>query len=86
MSCTPGKFADRTKLCGVIDTLEERSAIQRDLERFERWAYANPVKFSKVKCKVLHLDHHNPKHTCKLSGEVIESSSAEKELRVLVDE
>ncbi|KAK4812788.1 hypothetical protein QYF61_020573 [Mycteria americana] len=73
IECTLGKFADRTKPCGAISTLEGKDAIQRDLDGLETWACANLVKFSKAKCKLLHVGQGNPKHKYRLGGERIES-------------
>ncbi|PKU46338.1 pol- hypothetical protein [Limosa lapponica baueri] len=86
IECALSKFADDTKLCGTINILEGRDAIQRDLDRFERWVCANVMKFNQAKCKVLHLGHSNPNHRYKLGREWTERSPEEKDLGVLVDE
>jgi len=85
IECTLNRFASDTKLGGVVNMLQGRDAIQRDLDRLERWACVNLMKFNEAKCKVLHMCGGNPKHKYRLGGERIERSPAEKDLSVLVN-
>jgi len=65
---------------------EGRDVIHRDLDRLERWAQANLMKFKNASCKVLQMGWGNSKHKYRLGSKWTESSPEEKGLGALVDE
>jgi len=86
LECTLSKFADERKLRGVVDTPEGCAAIHQDLDRLESWSEWNLMRFNKSKGRVLHLRRKNPMLQNRFGADLLESSSAERDLGVLVDD
>ena len=77
--------ADGTKLGEVDDTAESCAATWQDLGMLESWVEGNLMRFNKYKCGVLRLQGNNCMHQYRLGAHLLESSSADKDLGVLVD-
>ncbi|RMC15189.1 hypothetical protein DUI87_07371 [Hirundo rustica rustica] len=79
------KIPDNTRLGGVADTSECCAALQKDPDRLERGAKKNHLEFNKGECRVLHLGRNNPRHQHRMGADLLENSSAGKNLEGLVD-
>ena len=82
---TLSKFADDLKLTGVADTLGGCAAIQQDLDRLESWEERNLMRFNRGKYGVLHLRRNSCTHQYMLGDDLLERSSVENGLIVLLD-
>ena len=82
---TINNTADYTKLGGGADTPKGGSAFQQDLDRPESWAHRNLVRFNKSKSRDLYLWGNNCMHQYRFGDDLLERSSAQKDLGVVVD-
>jgi len=59
---TLSKFADNRKVRGVVDAPDGCTALQRDLDRLEKWVGSNFMKYYEGKCKVVYHRRNNSMH------------------------
>jgi len=77
------KFAGNTNLRRSVDLPESRKALQSDLDRLDRWAEDNCMRYHKAEYSVLHSGHNIPMQCYRLGEEWLESCLMEKDKRVL---
>eukprot|EP00061_Rhincodon_typus_P017984 g46948.t1 len=62
------KFADHTKIRGVVDSEEGYLRVQWDLDQMGLWAEDRQMEFNLDKCEVLHFGKANQDRTYTLNG------------------
>lgn len=68
------KFADNTGLKEVTDKPEGHAAIQRDLDRVEKWDDRNLIIFNKEKYQDVALQRSNPRQSYIVEASLLEST------------
>ena len=79
-------FADDTKLFRTVTSDHDYNTLQEDLYKLSEWATKWNMQFNYEKCKVLHLGNTNQRLSYKMDNIVLEQTSAEKDLGVVIDE
>ena len=72
------KFADDTKVWGRVDSVEDVSKMQEDLNRLGLWSEKNLMPFNVSKCRVMHLGNRNQKAEYDLLGQRIVDKRRER--------
>ncbi|RMC19110.1 hypothetical protein DUI87_03714 [Hirundo rustica rustica] len=82
---TISNIAEDTKLVVIVNPLEGRRPLQRDLDRLDRWAKSSDLRFNKTKCWVLCFGLYNPLQHYRLGTQWLDKDQAERDLQVLID-
>ena len=78
-------FADDTKIYKAIESMDDVSTIQDDINKLMRWSRDWQLPFNVNKCKVIHFGKNNPNHTYQMDGTDLIADTSEKDVGVLFD-
>ena len=79
-------FADDTKWGRCVDKQEDRESFQQEIDRLSDWSSTWQLHFNTSKCKVMHLGKKNVKEKYTMQGSLLESTTAEKDIGVMIQE
>ena len=78
-------FADDTKIFNVIQTSEDATILQEDIERLVDWSEKWQLPFNMDKSKIIHYGRQNPEHVYRIRNLTIETDTIEKDLGITFD-
>ena len=83
-SCVLLKFADDTKVGLVVDSEEQKEALQNTINRLLEWSVEWQMLFNSDKCHILHLGPNNCNHTYRMGDEELLKVEHKKDVGVIV--
>ncbi|MGE5822757.1 MAG: reverse transcriptase domain-containing protein [Nitrososphaerota archaeon] len=78
------KFADDTKLIGVVSNKNEVDRLQNDLKNLCEWSNEWLMLFNIEKCKVMHIGYNNGNAKYEMNGMTLEEVNEERDLGVII--
>jgi len=78
------KFADDTKVFGVVNNSGDSQRLQQDLSKLFKWSHDWQMLFNIEKCKVLHIGSDNQHFSYHMDGCELEKCTEEKDLGVII--
>uniref|UniRef100_UPI001626CA59 reverse transcriptase domain-containing protein n=1 Tax=Proteus mirabilis TaxID=584 RepID=UPI001626CA59 len=78
------KFADDTKIGGVVDSEEGCCRLQRDLDMMQSWAEEWQMEFNPAKCEVVHFGRTNKNAEYRVNGRVLIEVEEQRDLGVYI--
>ena len=80
------KFADDTKTAKII--LDDQCILdmQESLNKLHKWAEIWGMVFNVDKCKVMHIGKNNSKHNYTMNGQILQKTSEEKDVGILISD
>ena len=78
-------FADDTKIFKAIESMNDISIIQEDVNRLFEWSLKWQLPFNIGKCKVIHYGKDNPENEYSMNALPLSTDTSEKDLGVTFD-
>ena len=78
-------FVDDTKVSRSINSPEDTTLLQEDINNLSAWSAEWQLPFNTTKCKSLHLGRTNSNHTYSINNSPLEQINQEKDLGILID-
>ena len=80
------KFVDDTKMAKVVETDDDASELQSDIDTMVEWSRKWEMVFNVGKCKVLHIGRRNKKFEYRMGNMVLGQTTEEKDLGIWISD